>query len=164
MLPLFRFMELIVALFHGGEIWTRIEKSSQALAKAHRLLESLRPPPPPLFFSKVLINMWMMHRLNAIGYTCLGVRTKRGKCARTKIISQPLSLDREPLLACFALAPSPASAKATIVVEPSTSTTNNTYLFLQIRQQHPSTSTCDKAKQIMCRPSILTASQIFIST
>jgi len=57
--------------------------------------------------------------------------------------------------------PKPKPAKATIVVvEPSTSTTNNTYLFLR---QHPSTSTCDKAKQIMCRPSILTASQILIS-
>lgn len=159
-------MELIVALFHGGEIWTRIEKSSQALAKAHRLLESLRPPPPPLFFSKVLINMWMMHRLNAIGYTCLGVRTKRGKCARTKIISQPLSSKvASPCLHASLLRPpqpppKPKPAKATIVVvEPSTSTTNNTYLFLR---QHP--STCDKAKQIMCRPSILTASQIFIST
>ena len=39
--------------------------------------------------------MWMMHRLNAIGYTCLG-STQRGKCARTNtkiIVSQPSLLN-----------------------------------------------------------------------
>lgn len=60
--------------------------------------------------------MWMMHRLNAIGYTCLG-STQRGKCARTntKIVVLIAALSLE----CREHACKPACCGAASILPPS---------------------------------------------